>query len=1100
MTTGPRQLADADARRRIVENLDTSLVCLAGAGAGKTHALVERMVACVREGKLDIGQMAAITFTRKAAGELRGRFFVALQDAIDTVAKTGEGPVAARQLLRLRRALDRVDQCAIGTIHAFCARLLRERPIEAGLPPDFAEVEEREEQFLMRAAWDRFLETRSAAGDERLLAIEDTGLTAEQFYQFYLDRCQYSDLPLKPTRGDRPDLAPAVAQACELVREVEAQIPDPLPEGQPDRLMTTVRELRHFVEYAGPPSDADRERLLRDLASTTRTAVTLKRWGPAGSPEQALARRLRDDVLPGLREGVIKPVLAQWRRHVYTLAGELVDEAMWHYRDRRLAAATLTFGDLLELTAGLLRDRADVRFHFQRRYRRLFIDEFQDTDPLQAEVVLYLTGGEQDVDDWRQLTPEPGSLFLVGDEKQSIYRFRRADLDIFRLTRDRVLAGGGEVVELTTCFRSRPQVISWTNAAFEPLFDNHDARYQAPFRRLSAHRVGQEGAGVYQLRSHADSGRREEQARQEAGRIADFITAALQGRTDLNGEQAVLGRRAEPGDFMILTRSRRHLAEYGRALETRQVAYDITGAGSLRDSVELRALVDALDVLRRADDPVPLVAYLRGPFVGLGDDELYVLRQAGWGFRLWVDPPGAQLSADLAERLTRALALLRRLWDDVTQRPLASALERLVDRTGLAAHAAVGEAGSARAGNLLRVLAVVRDAQSRRLLGWVQITDELRQLLEDPRQRLEEMTLATGRTDVVRIMNLHQAKGLEAKVVFLADAADSSAQRHGIDMHVSRVADTPYLSMAVTRPAQFNTIALAEPEGWAADAAEEARFLDAENLRLIYVAATRARDVLVLGTTGRSRGAWTALEPAATGIPELPVPGPTPSSPATEAETIDVTDVQERIRQQWSLARTPSYALESVTADDEESQYLDIDPEASGRGRHYGTVVHRLLEIAVRGRLNDLAEAQQTTYVRYLLAAEGIVAAAQIAAATGSLKAFRESDIWRELSQATGAVHVEVPFASSQQQREGDTVRRGVIDLIYRVDATGVGAGWKVVDYKTHRDVTPELMARFTRQVDAYADHWEAVSGEPVVERGLWLAASDGKDRYLALS
>ena len=1097
MNSARSRLADAGARERIRNDLDTSLMCLAGAGAGKTHALVERMVACVGEGKVDIAHMAAITFTRKAAGQLRGRFFLALQDAA-AVAEQGEGVEAARQLARLRDAVARVDQCAIGTIHAFCARLLRERPIEAGLPPNFSEVEQREELFLIRAAWDRFLQSLSAAGDPRLLAIEDTGLTAEQFYQFYLDRAQYSDLALKPTHGPRPDLAPAVAQACELVREVEAQIPDPLPEGRPDRLMTTVRELRHYVDFAGPPSDADRERLLRDLASKTKTGITLKCWGPPGSPGQTLARRLRDDVLPALREDVLRPLLARWRHYVYALAGQLVDEAMAYYRDMRMAAATLTFNDLLELTAALLRDSPEVRVHFQRRYRRLFVDEFQDTDPLQAEVLLYLTGVEDETGDWRQLTPRPGSLFVVGDEKQSIYRFRRADLDIFRLVRSRILAGDGAVVELTTSFRSRSQIISWTNGAFEPLFDNYDARYQAQFQHLVANREAQEGAGVYRLRSRAESGgRRQAQTRDEARRIAIFIAAALRGRTELNGEQAVLGRRAEPGDFMILTRSRRHLGEYARALEAQQVPYDITGAGSLRDSLELRALVDALDTLLQADDPVPLVAYLRGPLVGLGDDELYALRVAHWRFRWPEPPPGDGLEADLAERLRRALASLQRLWDDVRERPFAAALERFVEVTGLAAHAGIGDAGSSRAGNLLRVLAMVRDAQSRRGLGWGQITDELRDLLDDDRQRVEEMTLETGRSDVVRVMNLHQAKGLEAKVVFLADAFDTSAQQHRVDMHVSRVAATPYLSMAVTRRTRFQTIVLAEPEGWQEDAAEEARFLAAESLRLVYVAATRARDVLVLGMTGQSRGAWAILEPAAAGAPELPIPSPAEGRPVSGAgaRTVDMAALQAQTRARWVRARTPSYVLESVSQEEESPPLEQGQEESHPRGRRYGTVVHRLLESAVRGRLRDLDEAGEAAYVRCLLAEEGIGSTEAEAAALRALNAFRASTIWQELGRAVGGVHVEVPLAL----QEGDTVRRGVIDLVYRVGEDPVGVGWKIVDYKTHAAVTPALTERFSRQVTRYAEHWEAVSGEPVVERGLWLAASDGKDRYIAL-
>jgi ATP-dependent helicase/nuclease subunit A len=544
---------------------------------------------------------------------------------------------------------------------------------------------------------------------------------------------------------------------------------------------------------------------------------------------------------------------------------------------------------------------------------------------------------------------------------------------------------------------------------------------------------------------------------------------------------------------MILTRSRRYLAEYARALEAQQVPYDITGAGSLRDSVELRALVDALDTLLQADDPVPLVAYLRGPLVGMGDDELYALRQASWRFHWHGAPPARDLPAPVTARLQRALLSLQNLWDDVRQRPLAASLERFIEATGLAAHASTGAAGSSRAGNLLRVLAIVRDAQSRRGLGWAEIAYELRDLLEDDRQRVEEMTLETGRPDVVRIMNLHQAKGLEAKMVFLADAFDTSPQHHPVDVHVSRVSDKPYLSMAVTRRARFNTIVLAEPEGWQEDAAEEARYLAAESLRLVYVAATRACDVLVLGTTPRSRGSWSLLEPAVAGAPDLPAPmaAPVPwASQDSDDESIDLAAQRVAAHKRWAQACKPSYELQTAT-DDEARLLWDADVEGRGRGRHYGTVVHRLFESAVLGRLEDLDDVGEHRYVVGLIAAEGLDAVDAASTAQRALAAFRGSEIWQELARAATEVYVEVPIASVQD----DTVRRGVIDLVYRIEG-----GWKIVDYKTHRDLTGELLQVFALQVNAYATHWEAVSGESVIERGLWLATSDGTDRYIALS
>jgi ATP-dependent helicase/nuclease subunit A len=860
--------------------------------------------------------------------------------------------------------------------------------------------------------------------------------------------------------------------------------------------METVRRLRHFVDFAGPPSDADRERLLRELASSAQTGVVLKRWGPKGSPEQALARQLRDHTLPALREQILKPLLTRWRQHVYSLAGELVDEAMVYYRAARMAAATLTFHDLLELTAALLRDRPDVRLALQRRYRRLYVDECQDTDPLQAEVLLYLTGADADERDWRRLAPLPGRLFLVGDEKQSIYRFRRADVDVYRLFRERVAEAGGQVVELTTSFRSRPPLTRWLNESFEPLFEGHDSRYQAEFRRLAAHQADADGSGVYQLRGRVD-GTRGEQVGDEAERIASFIAAALRGDTPLNGADRVLRHTAEPGDFMVLTRTRRFLSTYGRALEQLGVPYDITGAGSLRASSELRGLVDALEAVLRPDDPVALAAYLRGLVVGLGDDELYRLRKAGWACRWNADPPDG-VPAATRDRLARALSRLRDLRRDLHDRPPAAALERFVEATGLAAMAAGREAGSSRVGNLLRVLAMVRDWQSRRGLDWADITAALRDLLDEEELRVEEMTLETGRTDVVRIMNLHQAKGLEAKVVFLADPTDSSAQRHAVTTHVSRLGERPYLSMAVTRRGRYQPIMLAEPVGWAQDQEEEERFVAAEELRLVYVAATRARDALVVGVAAhQSKGPWASLSSALTHIPQLPAPAAAaPAAPAGRQPSLDLTQVQSRRRQALAAALEPSYVNMSVT-DAEELDVVDADPETRGRGRRYGTAVHRLLESAVVGRLEALDEVGLGAYVERLLTAEGLPADDLREAGLTALRCFQASPLWQEMRRSDD-VYAEVPYAEPTP----DGVLRGVIDLVYRVGETN----WKVVDYKTHRadiDGGPEpldrLVNRYRDQVEAYAAQWEAVSGEGVVERGLWLAASDGTDRYIEI-
>ena len=1072
--TNGKVLSDQAERERIRTDHGHNLVCLAGAGAGKTHELVERMVGVIGAGGAPVGGVAAITFTRKAAGELRGRFFLRLQEA----AREASGPASAR----LREAVDNIDQCFIGTIHAFCARLLRERPLEAGLSPGFSEIEEREELGLLRNGWDRFVQERAASGDERLAIFEELGQSLEQgVYPFFVRRCQFSDLALKPATVDRPDLDPGMEVITRLLREVEPHLPDAAE--NPDRFTQMAESTKHLIRYGGPLKEGDKAHLLTQFQSRSATGVTLNRW-----TDQGFARRLRDDLLEAVR-GQIDPLLRQWRQYLYGLIGGFTDEAMRWHRSQRLLAGTLTFQDLLEQCAGLLRSNAAVREYFARRYEVLLVDEFQDTDPLQAEILLYLSAVNHDEPDWRLSKPRPGSLFVVGDEKQSIYRFRRADVEVFRLAHDCVTASGGQTTQLTTSFRAVPPLVSWLNAAFGPLFAQHERQFQAEFTVLEAAPRKSVGAGaVYKIpHEKIQRDRRAVIAQRDAERIADFIAGAMRGDSE-----PLLGACAAAGDFMIVTRTTAMMLLYARCLEARGVAYDIVGTGSLRQSAQLRALVEVLEAVYRRDDPVALIAYLRGGLVGLGDDELYEFRHGGghWDFTAPL-PDG--LAPGLRQRLQVAFVRLRSASVWLLEMTPAAAIERLVDDSGLAAFAAAGEAGSSKAGNLLRTLALVRDFEARHGMDWGRITQQLRAMMEDPDYRIEEMCLESGRDDVVRIMNVHQAKGLEAKVVFLADPADTSPRQFGVEFHVSRAGDSAFLSMPVAiKRTNMRPQLIAEPPGWEEDEALERQFEEAEEIRLLYVAATRASDLLVVSTyeAGSQPGPWASLLPALEQAPVLPVAAlvsrfATPDGEAVEApeKTGDAVDL-DRLRRQraqcWERIRQPSYQLRAVSETDEGELSVRGEPSSGAGGRDYGILVHRLFELAAQGRLPEDEEAFARTHAASMQMRPRLVDEALAA-----LRRLRSSPLWREVSTAD-AVYTEVPLAATV---DGDsTVVRGVIDLVYKRSDDG----WRIVDYKTDTlDTTcttmEDIKRRYGAQVEAYGRYWESISGDRVTAVGLWL-------------
>ncbi|MDX1741653.1 MAG: UvrD-helicase domain-containing protein, partial [Rhodothermales bacterium] len=549
----------------------------------------------------------AITFTRMAAGEMRARFAERLRDAAGSSERAHE-------------ALRRIDRTFVGTIHAFCARILRERPLDVGLRPDFTEVDEHEVTILWRRYWREELQRLYSEADPRIDRLAEVGVDVRELYDFFVTRSENSDLSLNPGLTEPPDMSPALEQVEAILGQVRAMLGGRIPDER-DSFLDNLDLADHIHRNRGVDGPAAQAGMLRLYKRGIR-GLKQKSW-----PDPALAKRVKNEVIGTLVEEIIDPALSRWRQYVYGLVAPLVDDIVSRFAEYRRERGLVTFHDLLVLTAGLLRESADAREFFQTKYCVFFVDEFQDTDPLQAEIISYLVGAQTKEADWRSLTPLPGRLFVVGDEKQSIYRFRRADIDVFRLVRDRILESGGRVVKLTSSFRSEPGLCEWINNAFDPLFDAQDKRYQASYDDIVAARSTDDPRPpVVRITTDKVHRNREETiVVSEADRVGDYILSEIV-RPDG-------GVARSPGDFMLLTRRRKHLARYAAALEKRGIPYDIVGGDSLGDSEELKSLVTMLEAIRRPADEVAMLSYLRGPLIGLGDDDLYAFSRAGGRFR-----------------------------------------------------------------------------------------------------------------------------------------------------------------------------------------------------------------------------------------------------------------------------------------------------------------------------------------------------------------------------------------------------------------------------------------------------------------------------------
>jgi ATP-dependent helicase/nuclease subunit A len=1074
---------DAAARARIASDLATSLLVEAGAGSGKTTAMVGRMVALVRTGAGTVDQVAAVTFTRKAAGELRERFQEALERAFRESADAG-----GDERERLARGLHDLDRAFIGTIHAFSGRLLRERPFDAGVPPGFREVTGADEERVFAEGWSRFLEHLGARRSRLSGALEGVGLRAPQLRGLFREVAGQHDVRFAAPAAARPDGARVAAVRAELDALLSASLallPAEAPAAGWDDLQSKLLSLRFSRRIPGWDDSPGFYDALA-IAVLGKNDVVQNRWGDDKAAKQA-AKALSEQWTAFAAQGSpAHGLLMEWLAHRYPSALRFARAAAAFCARERRRSGSLTFDDLLALTARLLRRGESARRELADRWRFLLVDEFQDTDPLQAEVLFLLAGADPGQSDWRRATPRPGALFVVGDPKQSIYRFRRADISVYNAVKARFVGFGG-VLELTASFRSGPALEALVNGVFGGLFpaveDGRQAGF-APLRVRPGPRQG-EGIGWYGLEPAAGGGRFSGRriSAPDAEALASWVAARI-----------AAGER-KAGDVMVLTRTRQQLAEYARALESRGVPVQLSGAGVGAEE-ELRELVLLLRALGDPGDAVLTVAVLEGMFFGLSHDHLFAHAAAGGTLSFLSDqPPGP--GAD-------ALGAMREMGRMARALPADTAVPAIVERLGIVPLAAAGELGGPRAGALLFALDALRTAS----LNGASSLSEAVEVLEAALDADADAPLMPGEGHAVRVMNLHRAKGLEGRVVILAYPA--AGPDHPPVRHVERGADGVARGHLLVRDSSRRGAAdvLARPLRWEEHALAETACVEAEEVRLLYVAATRAMDELVVARCHKTAqtSAWNAFhaaldDPALAAELPVAVTEPLPRTVMEDDGPSILARASGLADRRREMAR-PGYRTEAVTGlvrraapeprprDAAESPRADA--RSPGRGPEWGTAVHRALEAAARGAEGD---ALRTLCRGALVDAERPVdehgEPAELAELLSLVAAVHASDVWARAAAADLRL-VEVPFAlhlTPAEARElgvapgggeGDDCNllvEGVIDLAFRESGT-----WTIVDYKTGAgDGTASdgaLTEQYQRQVDLYGACWGRITGD----------------------
>lgn len=836
-------------QQRAISSFDQNVIVVAGAGSGKTAVLVQRYLALLdAHPEWPLNALVAITFTEKAAGEMRDRVRQALEARFAS-ATTDD----ARALWSAR--VGAMDSARIDTFHSLCAAILRANAAEAGIDPRFSVLDEIDARILLDNVIDDALRALVAESDPavRLFAEYDASLIRETVMSF-------TGVTLPPMPDDLFSHwqtaweADARAELDAFLRaEAAAALAFEPAYGWPDvddKLLDNWRLVRDALDRLHPDDLASAREPLAAISAISFVGGAAKAWGDKDAVDAAKAplKPLRERARAVL--AVLGEPLSELDRRAAGLVPlwvTLIQRVQALYRETKATAAALDFDDLEARARDLLLNNPSVRARYAgAEFRHLLVDEFQDTNAAQWEIVRALAD-----------PAEPGSLFLVGDARQSIYAFRGADVSVFERVRRYLLevAGQNSEVTLAQSFRTHRGLIDCFNMIFTHILtrDPHSPvqEYQIELgAAMQAFRVeapcDRPAVEICLIESSRGDGVESSSATrraQEADTLAARIRALVEEGRPVYDKRLGTHRPIGYGDVALLFQSTSAITLYEDALKRAGLPFVTVAGRGYYDRQEVWDLVNLLDALYNTSDDLALASVLRSPLFSLSDDALLAMRLNG---DRQAPPPLWLALADAASGLIPALAdddraraefaatCLGELSDLAGRVTIAELLRMALDQTGYLATLTGLPDGARRRGNVEKLLDKATSSGKITLGAFSQY---LRDLTENEAREGEALLDVEG---VITLMTVHRAKGLEFPLVALVDTSWRRGDLAGLPL----VLDPVYgLCASAFDPAQEKLAASYAYRR--AHALRQARE-DAERRRLLYVAATRAQDYLLI--------------------------------------------------------------------------------------------------------------------------------------------------------------------------------------------------------------------------------------------------------------
>jgi len=1078
-------LNDSKARIEVEKNFDDTLYLEAGAGTGKTTRLVNRIIAIILNGKANLQDIAVITFTEAAASELLDRIREYLE------IKNSDINLTSEQRKQIQLSIDNIESASIQTLHSFAADLVRQSPIEAGITPGFEVSDEFESELLFQDFWNQW--------KDEAVEIEETIKPFKILISLGIDHHQVLKIAKEFWRNydlleatEFPDLLAPEAINPEELFEIESELNRLIPMaklGNEDPLikhMETVFEMMRLFS-ASSSSEYSTLYMLKNYSLVFDNGyrrISNRQIGKQSDWDTDTLTGINGcknvkEILKNLQEKIDNFIIQSARHAMMPIVRSLQDSILVHAKKRKLTG-TLLFHDLLVYARNMLKDNLQVRNFYRNRFKYVLIDEFQDTDPIQAEIATFICEdasmheNEDRSRNWKEITTVPGKLFAVGDPKQSIFRFRRADINVGNTIKTNI---ADKILYLTSNFRSQKSILEWVNKVFSNIIiEGANQPHYVPLH--ASEEIQDIGSTANVFHFGTERGKNIHATRQlEANDIPRIVSKMfneqwhVRDMSKMHTEAIPLIRPIRLDDICILSPTRFTLMNIINRLEDAAIPYRLESAFLMYTTQEIQDVLNCFKAINNPKDYISVVATLKSPIFGCSDAEIFSHLQSRHTlnsldeYNHTKDSIGSSLSTLQQFHLKKNTVSVSLLIEELFR-------ERYI--TGYALHTKRVREQWRKYQLIIdkaRVLSENKTLTLAYFITWIeaQIENDVHSL---------DSSVSEGDENAIRIMTIHRSKGLEFPVVFLVGISDK------YEAKTSNV-----LFDRDTEKSELKLTSKIHTDNWKYVEEQEKTSLTDERKRLLYVAATRARDYLIVSThrlekdnsqadwivdaIGESPEAyWSELQQES--LSTMNTNFNDPQVLYKEISSLSREQWKEKRSNDFKASRIPALITATGLVNEIKNESLsDEEPWKRGRsGTAIGRAVHAILqtiEFDSDSNVNSMA-LTQSEFENIPQHAETVAMLVRNALSSPILERARKSkNIWREVS-------VMAPIER--------IVAEGIIDLVFEEDD-----GLVIVDYKTDNLYSDKEITlatdKYQLQILLYAYAINKATGKVVKEAGL---------------